>query len=1159
MSLNKNTLCLFTLLCILSHQSGNAQISLEQYGHNKIQTKNNTWTYYQYDKLKIYHYNKAGKDLARYIAEQAEKDIKAIENRIGGVFPQNLDIFIYNNYDDFLQSNLGVNSLSPIQNFDAGKFQLIGNKFKIYFNGDHANLKEQLRNNLAQVVLEHMLEGDSFKDKIRNNTVLQLPNWILKGYLDYVVNGWTTNDENSWKLLVNNPKNKKLEVIADLYPTLSGKAFWKYINNKFTAQNVKNILYFTQVKGNFNEAIFTAINQKTVPTYDSVITYFQNRYASESYQFGSYSTDKPLITIPIPKAPVKISNIMLSPRGNDVAYIRWENGEYKIVLERTRIKDGVPKKETSVLMNGGNLDYTATEDPNYPAIAWSASGYKLGIVYRKYNTLSFKLYDALKGKIQTIAIPPSKFDRILSFGFSQDDDVLVMSAIKNGQSDIFEFRIKRKIITQITDDPWDDLQPSYIFGGSRKGIAFLSNRPEPIINVAPLPNELPNNKLNAYFYNATTKSFNLVPLTKGNLYNIEQLIAYGPDNFAYLTDENGIKNKNVVLFNRDEFNIDTAYSVPVTNYNYNILYQQYIASGSSIAEVIQTDTSYNVFYKPAMLPEPEGELKVVNKPLVLEVDAIKSIEDFKKSKNDTLNLEERKSSDFEEFTNNNEQVTFDLKEGNLYQTNYRSRKELALNPSNIDPVLERNINTGADANNFANKLSIGDKSEANFSHIGNVSSQTGKRIVYVDSTYLKLKNYNYREGFIKSDFSGKLDKSILFNRYQAYTGQPDNPNLGALIGANLIDKFENYKISGGIRLPFGSSGTAYYVGFENLKRRLDWGVFGFQQRSKSQFYVNYSGPSGGNIVPVTAKNITSIVQGQASYPLSETKRVWANFGLRQDQLVTLASEQYSLNTPTENRYYGFGRLEFVYDNSKNPMPNITIGDKYKLAADYLYKFKDDMVFNNGDVMRPSSGGFYNFSFDIRHYRPIYRNIIYALRVAGAHSGGGENIIYYLGGVDNSFSPDNANYPQASEQTYAFQTLATNMRGYNQNARNGNTYAVMNAEVRVPIANTLIRKPVQSSLLNSLQLIGFLDIGNAWAGLLPKEDEVNRSKTYISPLSVSNSPGNVIVNIPNSIEKGLAIGYGVGLRALVYGYYLRTDFAMNKSSQFKVHVSLGMDF
>ncbi|MGO8056028.1 hypothetical protein, partial [Rhizobium leguminosarum] len=85
-----------------------------------------------------------------------------------------------------------------------------------------------------------------------------------------------------------------------------------------------------------------------------------------------------------------------------------------------------------------------------------------------------------------------------------------------------------------------------------------------------------------------------------------------------------------------------------------------------------------------------------------------------------------------------------------------------------------------------------------------------------------------------------------------------------------------------------------------------------------------------------------------------------------------------------------------------------------------------------------------------YYYPIYRNFIWAGRAAADFSLGEQKICYYLGGVDGWMFPDFHQKPSPYEGAgasnyYAYQSLAVNMRGFNQNIANGNNALVLNSE------------------------------------------------------------------------------------------------------------------
>jgi outer membrane protein assembly factor BamA len=201
---------------------------------------------------------------------------------------------------------------------------------------------------------------------------------------------------------------------------------------------------------------------------------------------------------------------------------------------------------------------------------------------------------------------------------------------------------------------------------------------------------------------------------------------------------------------------------------------------------------------------------------------------------------------------------------------------------------------------------------------------------------------------------------------------------------------------------------------------------------------------------------------------------------------------------------------------------------------------------------------YNFGFDARNYVKIYRNFIWATRAAGDFSWGNKKIIYYLGGMDGWVGPkfNDINKP-APDQSYAFQSLALNMRGYEQNVANGNNAVVINSELRFPVFATLLNKPINNAFVRNFQLIQFFDFGTAWNGSY-------NGITRPTEIFGGNDPQNpVTVRIDAGGLGPFAAGYGFGARSTLLGYFLKFDAGWPMKGFFKgspmLYFSLGLDF
>ena len=414
----------------------------------------------------------------------------------------------------------------------------------------------------------------------------------------------------------------------------------------------------------------------------------------------------------------------------------------------------------------------------------------------------------------------------------------------------------------------------------------------------------------------------------------------------------------------------------------------------------------------------------------------------------------------------------------------------------------------------------------------------------------KAKLYEYRPPKYFTDYvvSGFNNTVLTVNKFQTYGGGAgpiylsNGNSFNGLIRMGTSDLMEDYKFAGGIRLASNLVDNDVLFNFTNQRKRLDWGVTYF--RSSNTIGITKSNGS------FDAKEYESYYLVNLKYPLDRVRALKASVGPRFNRIVISSVGRLSLQEPDIKSSYAQMSLEYVYDNSVNPASNIWHGLRYKVFTDFFtqisntsgLKMKDRMLFNMG--------------FDARHYLPIYRNLIWAVRGAGDFSWGEQKVVYYLGGVDNWFSPkfNDANPPDQT-QGYAYQSLAVNLRGFPQNVSNGNNSLVINSEVRVPVFTTFFNKPINNAFLRNFQIVQFFDLGAAWTG---EPWKIER------PSVIYSEPGNpATVRLKAGGIGPFAGGYGFGARSTLLGYFLRVDAAWEMNVFFKGkpmwYFAMGFDF
>lgn len=1095
---------------------GDAQSYLEKFGKNRVQTEVFKWKYFDTEHFKIYHYDRSGRELARYVSEQVENDIDMIERKIGGKFPRKFKIVLYNSYDDYLQTNIGKKNEGQLQDVPAGTVDIVGDKMVVYYTGVHTDLRRQTRAGMARVIMERMLFGESIGEVVRNAVLVNLPEWTVNGFIAYIVDGWDSRSNSVWRSMVEGyPEGADFHVLAQRDPELAGKAFWKFISDQYGEHDMKQLVYNAQLKSSLNLAIKTTLGVKSKVVFDSVIHFYEDVYALDAKDRDKPDSATALIEIDIPKDGSVLRDIRVAPRGRDVAYVVWKDGEYQVKIQKTQ-----NSQVASTVLSRGKLDYGAAPDQNYPIITWSNTGYKLAILYIEDGKTMLRIYNSLKIRIENYEIPENRFDRVLSMTFMEDDERLIFSAIKDSQTDLYEFSIRGKRMTNITDDPWDDLQPWYVSGGSRRGILFISNRTAPNIEVPMKVNELPTGSMNVYFYNTTTKRKELLQMTHYKKGDVSQPIQYGSEDYAYLYDDNGVVNQYIIKLKNDQNNMDSAYSIPVTNYATNIVNHQYNPVSNQVADVLRDGDKYKVYYKPLL--DTKKKITPKEHPQTL----LKQSETKKKKSVLTNNADVSKKDEVAK-----EPV---MKKGNAFQTDFG----------------KEDYNKTRRAEKKAEQIKQQDE-EVAAAEAEDAASESAP-----DSTYLNMRAYKYQLAFKPDALTVRLDNSILFNKYQAASqngNQFVNPSLAGLITVSLDDLLEDYKITGGFRLPINFRGTTYFLQFDNNKRRVDWSLIYLRNTTKQTYNVIYPLVGGGALLNEQfGKTATDLVQGTVSYPFNKFESVKLHLGLRSDVLHFKAQDTFSLSIPAPDnkKYWLMSRAEYIFDNTSNPTINIFRGFRYKFFGEYMLRL-------NGN-----GGGFYNLGTDFRYYKKIHKHATWAIRFAAAHSGGNMKILYFAGGVDNQIRPKYANDIPLRVEDYAFQTLATSMRGYEQNSWNGNSFGILNTEFRIPVITTFTNRPIQSSILRNLQFVPFADLGSAWAGLWPTEGNIHVDKTFPDRSKGTIPTNNNVIVVLEDQRSLFGLGYGVGLRTMLLGYFLRFDCAWNTDNHRKtplLHFSMGTDF
>ncbi|KAA9333844.1 hypothetical protein F0P94_11290 [Adhaeribacter soli] len=531
------------LLLLLANQNATAQVAEEAFGRNRIQYKTFKWQYYSTPNFDVYFYA-GGKEQALRTAEYAEKELKRITSLIGYYPYSKITLLLYNSVTDLRQSNLGLND----DRFQSGSDALfLKNKIEIAFEESQVNYKRAVTYRLSQQLLNDMMYGGSLKEVLQSSYLLKLPEWFLTGAAAYIAEGWSVEMDGYMRDMMAQTEGKKPETIFLRNQRLAGQSVWNYIAERYGYTSIQNILNLTRITRDIEIGISSSLN---VP-YRKFMRDWNNHYLQMNTM-----PDAELVSVsrenqisPTNRRGRRYSQTVISPDGKQVAFVDNDLGRYKVI-----VRDLATGKD-KVIRRGGYKTPDQKVNYNLPVLAWR-NNKVLSVVEEKKGQLVLTGLNLDSGTPTVTNL--SQFSAVNSINYSDDGKLLVMSAVKNGQSDLYLFRSSRQP-EQLTNDIFDDRFP--VFLKESNTIAFSSNRWLDSLGTVTgsFDKTVDNYDLFLYFPDRNTYRFRQLTST---ISNETQPVAV-PNGLVYISEESGIRSLH-------RYNFAGGQSGRVSNFLQNI-------------------------------------------------------------------------------------------------------------------------------------------------------------------------------------------------------------------------------------------------------------------------------------------------------------------------------------------------------------------------------------------------------------------------------------------------------------------------------------------------------------------------------------------------------------------------------------------------------------
>ena len=968
------------------------------------------------------------------------------------------------------QSNIGLFGDWDYYN-TGGVTRIIGGRVLLFFDGNYEHFDQQIRAGIAQVILNNMIYGTGIGAQIKNNALFTVPEWYMNGLISFISRKWDSEIEDQVRDAILNHKYDKFNGLSGEEATYAGQSLWNYIAMKYGASSIPNIVYMARLSRNVERGFQYVVGAGFQTIIQEWLAFYRNIY---TVQDSGRNAPAGNLVNKRNKPDRVFQSLKMGPDGNSVAYAYHQLGIYKVFIKN--LETG----KTRRIYRGG---YRLADRPDYsyPLIAWHPSGSVLAFLVERKGQIWLYFYNLEDKKFEHQLLV--NFQKVTDMSYSDDGTLLVFSAVQKGQSDIFVYNIASGSHEQITKDRYDDLNPRFTDHSSK--IIFSSNRMNDTIRFdEPVKIENMHYYNDIFLYNYAAKRNVLQRLTNTPDADETQPQQYGDNYFCYLSDQSGIVNRYLARYDSAIAFIDTiahyryfTTSFPVTNYSRSIISQDVSPRGAKTGEIIFQNRNFRMYTSDLVLPKHLSEASV--QPSYFRDLKIKSAEkEISHGRTDSvLHLAE----------------PFKIQEKKHFSV-VRQREAVAQVKTRPDTTSPGRPEGG-----------------------GNTKTDFFQEVARKDTAdkYKNAKQLNYNVEYAIDQMVTQIDFTYLNFAYQPFTGSLSpvfiNPGLNALMMVGVTDLMEDFRFSGGVRLNVSLINNEYLFSYGNYKHRLDHQIVFHRKSVEEAGYYS--------IIRHRIHELYYV----ATYPFTPVLNIKGTASVRYDRAVYLSTDQVNLRQPDINDIWGSLKAELTYDNTRNLGLNLYQGTRYKFFGEYY------------QLVNKAGNNLVVLGMDIRNYQRVHRTLIWANRFAASTSFGNNKLLYYMGGVDNWLFPTyNTSTPVAFDQNYAFQTLATNMRGFAQNIRNGNSFFVYNSELRWPVFRYLFNRPIRSDFINNFQIVAFGDVGTAWTGSSPwsSDNQLFTQYIYRKPLFIK-----VEMQKDPIVE-----GFGFGARTRLFGYFLRGDLA-----------------
>ncbi|PZF73744.1 hypothetical protein DN068_07035 [Taibaiella soli] len=382
------------------------------------------------------------------------------------------NIIIYPATDQLYESNVGG---SELKDLTLPTFITKGNRLLLAYNGSYEQLGQELKEAIARSIWEAQLNGTSVEAQATGATQETVPHWFKEGAICYMSNGWQIKDEDALQKIFRQNQFHGWEEVISKHQTIAGLAFCYFLTEKYLPTAVMQTYVQLRKRKPLPTAVRLITKRRIDSLYSQCVAYYQARFNVRNVMnVGNVFLDSlkqknanaKEQTIAVKHVNGRILQILPDAKNEYIAYVL--STPFTRTVYTYNIKTKATRKQINYNLPPWINDHS---DNLYPIISWSANGKELLVTLPEKGKLVVKHYDPNGGFVDRNTLNGT--DGISTIQELKDNQFL-LSAWRNGESDIVLFNDRKDKYKPLTNDTYDDRSPAI----SGDEFYFSSNRPD---------------------------------------------------------------------------------------------------------------------------------------------------------------------------------------------------------------------------------------------------------------------------------------------------------------------------------------------------------------------------------------------------------------------------------------------------------------------------------------------------------------------------------------------------------------------------------------------------------------------------------------------------------------------------------------------------------